>query len=160
MQIKKILTITDLDFFRLQQEYEYELAAITGYVQNANGFFDQEFLASTWSKYGYDIYLLEINELVAGFAVVNLSSMISDDPDIRDIAEFYIAPKFRNQKVGTRFALEIFFKYPGKWEVRQLPSLFNARNFWVRAIQSCKSKDYQEITDSPSWNGFVQKFSI
>lgn len=160
MQIKKIQTIKDHDFVRLQQEYESEFAVITGYKPDENGIFDQEFLTSTWSKFGYDIYLLESNHQIAGFAVVNLSSMISDDNNVRDIAEFFIIPNLRNNNLGTLFAQKIFYQYPGNWEVRQLPSLIRARKFWIRAIQSCKYENYQEQIDHPNWVGFVQKFKI
>lgn len=135
MKIKKLHSYLDPSFRKLQQEYEAEFSAITGYKPNSQGVFDQEFLASTWSQSGYDIYLFEIGETAIGFAVVNLSSMITHDKDTRDVAEFYIEPKFRNQKLGTKLAQEIFLMYPGKWEVRQLPSLLKARSSGLKLLK-------------------------
>jgi len=160
MVIKKLHNYSDPSFRKLQQEYEAEFSAITGYKPNSQGVFDQEFLASTWSKNGYDIYLFEIGETAIGFAVVNLSSMITHDKDTRDIAEFYIAPKFRNQKLGTKLAQEIFLMYPGKWEVRQLPSLLKARKFWLQAIAGLSPKQFEENAGTDSWKGFIQKFWV
>jgi len=62
MIIKKLHDYLDPSFRKLQQEYEAEFSAITGYKPDSQGVFDQEFLASTWSKNGYDIYLFEIGE--------------------------------------------------------------------------------------------------
>ena len=160
MVTKKLHDYLDPSFRKLQQEYEAEFSAITGYKPNSQGVFDQEFLASTWSKNGYDIYLFEIGGTAIGFAVVNLSSMITHDKDTRDIAEFYIIPKFRNQKLGTKLAQEIFLMYPGKWEVRQLPSLLKARKFWLRAITTLNPKKFEESINSDTWEGFLQKFLI
>ena len=160
MIIKKISSYSDPCFKKLQQAYEAEFSPITGYKPNSHGVFDQEFLANTWSKNGYEIYLFKIDETVFGFAVVNLSSMITHDKDTRDIAEFYIEPEFRNQKLGTKLAQELFHMYPGKWEVRQLPQLQKARNFWLKAITEMKPKEFQESTSNESWTGFLQKFMI
>jgi predicted acetyltransferase len=85
-KIKKISSAKDKDFSHLQQIYEKEFAPITSYKVNQDGLFDQDFLISTWSKHGYEIYLLEIKEEAVGFAVVNLASMIDLDTNTRDKA--------------------------------------------------------------------------
>ena len=157
--IKKINSHLDKVFQNLQQSYE-KFSSITGYKTNEQGLFDQDFLISTWSEHGYDIYLFEVNSLTAGFAVINLSSMINHDKDTRDIAEFFIIPELRNQDFGTKFAQEIFIKYPGKWEVRQLAVLHKARKFWLKAIKATNPEDFQEEINNPNWEGYLQSFKI
>jgi hypothetical protein len=78
MIIKKLHDYLDPSFRKLQQEYEAEFSAITGYKPNSQGVFDQEFLASTWSKNGYDIYLFEIGETAIGFAVVKFLCILAN----------------------------------------------------------------------------------
>ena len=160
LKIKKISSAKDKDFSHLQQIYEKEFAPITSYKVNQDGLFDQDFLISTWSKHGYEIYLLEIKEEAVGFAVVNLASMIDLDTNTRDIAEFFVMPQLRNQRIGSKFAQEIFKLYPGQWEVRQLESLTKARKFWLRAIQNINPKNFCEENNNPKWQGYLQKFTI
>ena len=71
-----------------------------------------------------------------------------------------IVPELRNKALGTKFAKLIFYKYPGKWQVRQLPSLDKARRFWLKAIKESKAKDFLEELDNPNWQGFLQSFTI
>ncbi len=159
MQIIQLKSHLDVPFVNLQQLYEFEFSALTGYKVNSDGLFDQEYLRSTWSKSGVDIYVASVDGQLAGFAVVNLSSMLAK-PDTRDIAEFFIMPDFRKQKIGTKFIQSIFAKYPGNWQVRQIPELDQVRSFWQKAILSMENvKDFHEEINPPGWQGFVQNFT-
>ena len=94
-------------FVHLQQLYEFEFSPITKYEINEAGLYQQESLCEHWSKHGVDIYVAFKNKTPIGFAVVNLSSMISDDTDTRDIAEFFIMPSERANQIGKWMAYEI-----------------------------------------------------
>jgi predicted acetyltransferase len=146
MKIKKLNSYRDSVFSDLQQQYELEFAPITGYKPGADGKFD--------------IYLLYLNECPSGFAVINLSSMINDDTDVRDIAEFFVISQQRNQGWGLEFAQRIFKKYPGKWQVRQLINLHKARRFWLKAIAVISPSDFQEEVNPPGWQGYLQSFTL
>lgn len=158
MQIIKLDSHLDIPFVHLQQLYEFELVPFTGYKINEHGLYDQEFLRSTWSQKGVDIYVLYIDDLPAGFAVVNLSSMLGH-LDTRDIAEFFVMPEFRRRDIGKRFAQSIFAKYPGRWEVRQIAALVQAREFWLKTILNIGDiSDFREDVNPPGWEGWVQSF--
>lgn len=158
--ISKLNSNKDEPFVHLQQLYEYELAPFTDYKLTNNGLYDTEYIQGTWSSHGFDIYVISDANMPIGFAVVNLSSMISDDTQVRDIAEFFIMPSYRNNNLGQNFAHEIFKKYPGKWELRQIPQLLHARNFWLKTIKALNPKDFQELTQLENWSGFVQSFTL
>jgi predicted acetyltransferase len=150
-------------FANLQQLYEFEFSPITGSKTNEDGLYDQQEIMSHWSKSGHDIYILyrmvpEGPKKPIGFAVVNLSGMIDGDNNTRDIAEFFVLPEARKEKAGTWLAHEVFKKYPGKWEVRQLPGL-KAKGFWLSAIEEFTNGQFENVEmDNQQWQGSVQKF--
>lgn len=121
-------------FVHLQQLYEFEFSAFTKYKIDKFGLYDQQKLCEHWSEHGVDIYLAYRNNLPIGFAVVNLSSLISGDLNTRDVAEFFVMPEERMNQVGKWLACEIFSKYVGNWEVRQLKGLESAHSFWLRPL--------------------------
>ena len=85
--------------------------------------------------------------------------MISGDLKTRDIAEFFIMPLYRKNRYGMGLAKRIFSLYKGKWEVRQLKQLDNARKFWLSVIKSYTSGDFIEtVMDDEKWIGTVQTF--
>lgn len=148
-------------FKQLQQDYEHEFSPITGYIKNTEGLYDQDMLMSHWSKNGHKIYLAfsDKNEPL-GFAVVNLSSMITEDVDTRDIAEFYVIPAYRRSHIGKQIAFTIFSMYPGKWEVRQLPGLVVATSFWNKIIAEFSKGMFTQIEMADDhWTGIAQVFT-
>lgn len=147
-------------FSNLQKMYEAEFSPLMDYDVNEHGEYDQEMLMSHWSPRGYDMYMLYYDKRIpAGFVIVNLASTLDESQqNTRDIAEFYVMPKWRNTGIGKWMAFEIFAKYPGNWEVRQVPGL-KARDFWVKVISTFTGKEtVEEITDHPQWAGTIQKF--
>lgn len=162
LRLKKIDTVKNKPFKNLQQFYEFEFSLITKTNTDKQGQYDPCALESAWSKKGYDIYLLYTHKLPVGFAVVNLSSMSSNDTSVKDIAEFFVMPLYRKKHYGKWMAFEIFKKYPGKWEVRELAQATTARSFWVNTIDEFTKGKYKEnkIFDS-HWQEhvFIQQFT-
>ncbi len=159
LRLDKVKSHNDEPFINLQQLYEFEFSSVTGYGLNERGLYDQSYLMSHWSKVGVDIYVLYYDRLPIGFVVVNLSSMIDDDQNKRDIAEFFVMPSFRKQGIGEWMAHSIFRKYKFSWEVRQFPNLEAARRFWLCVIDKFTSGHYSELSmDNEKWQGTVQVF--
>lgn len=161
-----ILTITrcssnDRIFKNLQLCYECEFAPITKTVMTREGTYDQAELMSHWSS-NHAIYLFAIDAIPAGFCVVNHESMIdSGELNVHDIAEFYMAPLYRKKGYGTVFAKKIFEQHKGIWEVRQLSELeHTSRKFWLAVIKQLPIEQFEEMTHTLDWKGFVQRFSL
>ncbi len=146
-------------FLNLQQLYEFEFSPLTGYELEANGRYNPELPQSFWSKAGVEIYVLHHKQLPIGFTVVNLSGMIDNDTNKKDIAEFFVMPSFRRQGVGEWMASRIFKLYPGKWEVRQLADLEGGKKFWQRVINKFTAGEFKEVTiANKDWQGTMQSF--
>ena len=161
LSVKKVVDITKPPFWHLQQLYEFEFSKVTRTEVNENGFYCQQSLIGSWSSHGFDAYLFYYNRLPIGFCVVNLSSMIDFDKQIRDIAEFFIMPLYRRSGLGSYCAQKIFSLYQTTWEVRQLSQLNDARNFWLTVIRDYTDDNFQEFHSlTPQWDGFLQRFSL
>lgn len=75
----------------------------------------------------------------AGFALVR---RIADG--LYDMGEFFIARKYRRRGAGAYVATAMFRRYPGRWEVREMPSNVGAQAFWRRIIQEFTGGAYEE----------------
>jgi predicted acetyltransferase len=69
-----------------------------------------------------------------GFVFVVRGSPLSEDETIWDMAEFFVARRYRRHGVGTQVAQKIWQQFPGPWEVRVLASNRAAHSFWEQAI--------------------------
>ena len=72
-------------------------------------------------------FLIRVDGAWAGLALVFVGTP-------RDIAEFFVMRKYRNNGVGTSAAKIIFERYPGQWTVRQQLTNPDATAFWRKAI--------------------------
>ena len=131
----------------LAQAYEAEFSAITKKKPNNDGVFVLDAMPQA-PFLGYILYHAEIP---IGFSVINVKSTP------KDIAEFYVIPAMRHQKIGMKFAHSIFSKHPGAWQVRQIQGATNAVKFWQHTISIYTNNNYEEeIVDDPYW-GMVTK---
>lgn len=125
--------------FNLGQAYEAEFSSITGKDPDDKGIFNLD----TIPKGDYTGYLFYQNVIPMGFCIIN----INNSP--MDVAEFYIVPSKRKQKLGMACAHDIFNKHQGVWQVRQIQNLDYAVKFWRRVIGVYTGNNYEEdiVTD-------------
>ena len=72
-------------------------------------------------------YLIEQDAALAGFILVTRGSPVSSDPDVLDIAEFFVLRRHRGSGVGQRAAFLLWRERPGKWTVRTAEAFPEAR---------------------------------
>ena len=59
---------------------------------------------------------------------------MTDDPDVFDVAEFFVARGYRRFGVGRRAARLLWNRLPGKWIVRVSERNQRAIPFWTRVV--------------------------
>jgi predicted acetyltransferase len=91
-------------------------------------------------------FLFRVGGRWAGFALVCTSVP-------HDIAEFFVMRKYRRNEVGLAAARELFTRYPGEWQVRQVRANVEATAFWRRAIPV-------EFIEEEIEAGPVQRFAM
>ncbi|NRB11489.1 MAG: hypothetical protein HRU35_07795 [Rickettsiaceae bacterium] len=138
-------------FKNLAYAYEAEFSGITEKIPNELGLFSID----TLPKDPYIGYILYKNYIPIGFCIANTKIKI------KDIAEFYIIPAMRCKGFGYQLAAMIFDKYPGQWQVRQIPGADHAISFWRKVIAKYTEGQYEEsVVNDKDW-GMVtcQSFS-
>lgn len=125
---------------------------------DAEGRFTYPGLESYWQGKGRIPLLIRADDRLAGFALVNQWSALGLPVD-HVVAEFFVLRKYRRARVGTRAALSIFRRYPGRWEVPVAWYNPPALAFWHRVTQEAAPGKVEEIAgDRKRWAGPVLRF--
>ena len=95
---------------------------------------------------------------IAGFVLVQQGSPLENEPQIWDIAEFFIMHKYRKQGIGTNVVHKVWQQFKGRWQVRVLQANIIARAFWVQAIEKFTGHEVAFVTiadkDNYKWDIF------
>jgi predicted acetyltransferase len=148
---------------RLLQLYKYDFSEFAPIGSphgelDAEGRFAYPGLESYWQDSGGIPLLIRADDRLAGFALVNQRSALGLPLD-HVVAEFFVMRKYRRARVGTRAALSIFRRYPGRWEVPVAWYNPPALAFWRRVTQEAAPGKVEEIAgDGQRWAGPVLCF--
>jgi predicted acetyltransferase len=144
----------------LMQLYVYDFSEILGLEVEDDGRFAQPPLDACWDDPRRHPFLIRAGERLAGFALVHRGSRLSGDPDVWDMAEFFVLRKHRRAGVGLEAARQVFALHRGGWEVRQRREATAATAFWRRAIGECTGGVFTEVDlDDGRWSGPMQRFT-
>ncbi|MEE9253963.1 MAG: GNAT family N-acetyltransferase [Pseudomonadales bacterium] len=119
-------------FDNLLNLYFYDFAEILQYDINAEG----KYLTGPyeWRDPGEIIYLLYVNELPAGFAIIGAGSRIDARKDLWDMHEFFVIRRHRRSGLGRWLAKDVWRRHPGTWDVRVVKPNTGALAFWQNII--------------------------
>jgi predicted acetyltransferase len=118
-------------------------------------------MESYWREPDRIPLLLRKGGRLVGFALLDTGSHTGAELD-RNMAEFFIARKYRRGGVGTAAVHAIFDRFPGRWEAAVARRNVGALAFWRRAVASHPQLEWlkEADVDSPAWNGPVLVFKI
>jgi predicted acetyltransferase len=133
-------------FARLMELYLHDFSRFTDADVDTSGRFGYEYLDAYWIEPGRRPFLFRVHGRWAGFALVRAGVP-------HDMAEFFVLRKYRRRGVGVAAACELFARFPGEWQVRQMRVNVDATAFWRRAIPVEFVEE--EIADGP-----VQRFTM
>ncbi|MEP6494485.1 MAG: GNAT family N-acetyltransferase [bacterium] len=77
-------------------------------------------------------FLIKCDGRVAGFVLAKRGSPAVDDPEVLDVAEFFVLRRYRHSSVGRRAACLLWNRLPGAWTVRVSEGNPGALLFWAR----------------------------
>jgi predicted acetyltransferase len=112
---------------QLLELYQYDFTAYEDFDVDAHGRYGWRYLDFYWTEPDRHPFLLRVDGYWAGLALVR-----SGRP--HDMNEFFVMRKYRRDGIGTAFARELFGRFPGDWQVRQVRANEPAVAFWHRAI--------------------------
>ncbi len=79
-------------------------------------------------------FLIKWGAEVAGFVLATRGSPATEDPNVLDIAEFFVLRRHRRSGVGRCAAVLLWNRLPGQWTVRVSEANPNALSFWAGVI--------------------------
>ena len=130
---------------RLLELYLHDFSELTDADVDAHGRFGYPYLDLYWTEPERRPFLFRVAGHWAGFALVRTGVP-------HDMAEFFVLRKHRRTGVGVEAASDLFARFPGDWQVRQMTANGGATAFWHRAIPF-------EFEEELTANGRVQHFS-
>ena len=149
---------------RLLQLYKYDFSEFApigspyGEV-DAEGRFSYPGLESYWQDSARIPLLIRADDHLAGFVLVHQWSAL-DQPLDHCVAEFFVLRKYRRARVGTRAALLIFRRYPGRWEVPVAWYNPPAQAFWRAVSEGLGPVEVEDLAgDGKRWAGPVLRFT-
>ncbi|HYQ31276.1 MAG TPA: GNAT family N-acetyltransferase [Polyangiaceae bacterium] len=121
----------------LLELYMHDLSEIFPVVQlGPEGRFGYPRLSSYWSEPEARFpFLIRKHGKVVGFALAQRGSPLSDDPEVLDVAEFFVLRNVRHAGVGARAAELLWDRLPGRWIVRVSEGNSSGLPFWTRVIE-------------------------
>lgn len=142
---------------RLMELYCYDFSAFDGADVDAQGRFGYPYLDLYWTEEGRHPFLLRVDGKLAGFVLVNKHTLLPNSE--WSVAEFFVMRKYRRHGIGKQAAHFIFDQFRGRWEVAQIASNPEARQFWRRVIGEYTEGKFEEMAfDEEKWKGTVQVF--
>jgi predicted acetyltransferase len=124
--------------------YMHELSDMAGLdVRDDGTFAFPPLLAREWGPHmaGLHPFLMRADAKLAGFALVRALEL---EPPTHEISEFFVLRKYRRSGVGRDTACRLFDRFPGDWEVRELPANTPAQAFWRRIIGDYTAGDFDD----------------
>jgi predicted acetyltransferase len=139
---------------RLMELYLYDFSEFDDSDVDEHGIYGYGDLDYFWFEPTHAAFLLTVDDKLAGFVLVDNDVMVAGSE--RAITEFFVMRKYRRQGVGTQVAVEVFDRFPARWEVAVLGDNTPAQSFWRRVITQYTGGDFQEIVlDNETWTGPV-----
>jgi len=119
----------------LLELYIHDLSEIFPVELGPDGRFGYEKLPLYWAEPAVrHAFVIRQRGRVAGFALAKRGSPASDDPDVLDVAEFFVLRAHRRSGVGRQAAFLLWDGVPGQWVVRVSDANRAGLSFWSEAI--------------------------
>jgi len=99
-------------------------------------------------------FLIRCDGHVAGFVLAKRGSSASSDPDVFDVAEFFVMRRYRRSGVGRRAAFLLWDRLPGTWTVRVGQNNRRALEFWRSVVAEYTNGSVSEATPHPERAGW------
>jgi predicted acetyltransferase len=143
----------------LLELYIHDMSEVFSHVQlGPDGRFGYRHLPLYWSEPDRRFaFLIRCDGRIGGFVLVTRGSPAVSDPNVLDVAEFFVVRQYRRSGVGRHAALLLWDRLPGKWIVRVLEGNRGAVAFWRDAVAAFTGEAFTEsaLRDAPNdWRIF------
>jgi predicted acetyltransferase len=149
--------------------YQYDLSEYGGLPINGDGLFEESSIRI--HNYRSDLelwwnnpetlhpFLIRVHGRAAGLVLIGSAPHYAPLDRDFEVIEFFLLRGFRNRGVGQSVALDIFGRYPGRWELKVLPENEPAMAFWRKTIAAANSVPFtEEISETDDGDMVIFRF--
>ena len=127
----------------LLQEYLRQLSAFTEMRTDEQGSFPYPYLNLYWEEPGRIPYMIEVDGLTAGFALIREVINECASPHM-SIAEFYIVPAYQRKGVGKKVFSMIIGLHQGNWQLSVYRNNQAGLLFWRHVFKEYALDTFEE----------------
>ena len=143
----------------LLELYIHDMSEVFPHVQlGPDGRFGYSRLPLYWSEPDRRFaFLIRCDGRIGGFALVTRGSPAVPDPNVLDVAEFFVLRQYRRAGTGREATSLLWHRLSGTWVVRVLETNEGALAFWREAIATFTGGHFDErpLTVGPNeWRVF------
>jgi predicted acetyltransferase len=89
-------------------------------------------------------YLIRNEDGLAGFVLVTIGSQATENPDVLDVAEFFVLRRLRRTGVGRAAVVQLWDQRPGHWIVRVSEGNTGGHAFWSKIVNEYSQGKFNE----------------
>jgi len=138
----------------LLELYIHDMSEVFPHVQlGPDGRFGYSKLPFYWSEPDRRFaFLIRCDGRVAGFILATRGSPVVTDPNVLDVAEFFVLRQYRRGGTGSQAAFLLWNRLRGTWIVRVLETNRGALTFWRNTIATFTGGRFDEraVTTGPN----------
>lgn len=135
--------ITDKSIIqRMMELFRHDLSEFEDIDLDEHGYFGYPYLDYYWVEPERHPSIVRVDGKLAGFALINQHIYFPDSQ--YSVAEFFILRKYRRRGIGHQVAIDIFDRFPGRWEISKLSTNIIALRFWRKVIKLYLPEKYTE----------------
>ena len=123
--------------------YVHDFSEFLGTTPSERGLFSYPQLSRYFRDPGRSAFLIRAVDALVGFALTSTGSLVTGDPEVSDLAEFFVVRGVRRRGVGRAAAHSLFRTVPGVWEVRVNELNRAAQRFWQRVIEQYAGSGFE-----------------
>lgn len=121
----------------LVELYLHDLSETFPIKMGPDGRFGYDGLPLYWSEPERRFpFFIKSGAQVVGFVLITIGSPASDDPQVCDVAEFFIVRRNRRSGLGSVAAFQVWDHFPRRWIVRVSLGNKGALRFWAETIRA------------------------
>ena len=130
----------------LLELYIHDMSEVFPHVQlGPDGRFGYSGLPSYWSEPDRRFaFFIRCDDRIAGFILVTRGSPAVPDPNVLDVAEFFVLRQYRRAGTGRQAAFLLWHRLRGGWIVRVLENNEGALAFWRDTIAAFTGGSFSE----------------
>ena len=125
--------------------YLYDIACQIGpgdeWVDSLEWLHESKDLSCAWDD-GNHPFLIEVEGIAAGFCLVDRYALVTGID--WNMSQFYVMGPWAGRGVGRKAATTAFDRFPGCWQVMQIPENTAAVGFWRRVIDAWTGGAFEE----------------